>query len=118
MTTLINIPAGYMRFVPAHKQADKVTVVLSPAKWPVEFVLIANPKGREAFMDNNRIHTILAPAIQATSHLTPETIHFFPPHSFLPNGTAAQTSEIRLRPLPASPATPAMDAPRVPPTPP
>jgi hypothetical protein len=78
MTTLINIPAGHMRFVPAHKQADEATDVLSPAKWSVEFVLIANPKGREAFMDINRIHTILAPAIQATSHLAPEATQAFP----------------------------------------
>jgi hypothetical protein len=53
MTSVMNIPAGHMRFVSAHKQADEATVVLSPAKWPVEFVLIANPKGREAFMDIN-----------------------------------------------------------------
>ena len=32
MTTLINIPAGHMRFVPDHKQADEATTVLSPAK--------------------------------------------------------------------------------------
>jgi len=32
MTALINIPAGHMRFVPAHKQADEATAVLSPAK--------------------------------------------------------------------------------------
>ncbi len=32
MTTLVNIPAGHMRFVPAHKQADEATAVLSPAK--------------------------------------------------------------------------------------
>jgi hypothetical protein len=63
MTTLISIPAGHMRFVPAHKQADELTAVLSPAKWPVEFVLIANPRGCEAFMDTDRIQAILAPTI-------------------------------------------------------
>jgi hypothetical protein len=31
-TALINIPTGHMRFVPAHKQADEATYVLSPAK--------------------------------------------------------------------------------------
>ncbi len=66
MTILISILAGQMRFVPAHEQADEAIAVLSPAKLPVEFVLIANSKGREAFMNNDRIHTILAPAIQAT----------------------------------------------------
>ena len=56
MSTLIRIPAGPMRFVPAHKQADEATPVLSPAKWPVELVLIANDKGRETFVSHDRIH--------------------------------------------------------------
>jgi len=32
ITTLISIPAGHMRFIPAHKQADEETPALSPAK--------------------------------------------------------------------------------------
>jgi hypothetical protein len=32
MSTLIRIPAGHMRFVPAHKQSDEATPILSPAK--------------------------------------------------------------------------------------
>jgi hypothetical protein len=32
MSTLIRIPAGHMRFVPAHKQSDEANPVLSPAK--------------------------------------------------------------------------------------
>ena len=35
MSTLIRIPTGHMRLVPAHKQTDEATLVLSPAKWPV-----------------------------------------------------------------------------------
>ena len=46
MSTLIRIPAGHMRFVTAHKQSDEANPVLSPAKWPVDLVLIANDKGR------------------------------------------------------------------------
>ena len=67
-------------------------------------------------MDTNSIHTILAPAIHATCHLTPEATHIFPPHP--PYSTTARTGDIRLRPLPVSPATPAKEAPRVPSTPP
>ncbi len=100
MTTLVNILAGLMRFVPAHKQADEATVMLSPAKWPIEFVLIANHKGREAFMDTNIIHTILAPAIQATCHPTPKASHFFPPQSIPPSSIAARTGDSRQRFLP------------------
>ena len=44
-----------MRFVPAHTQADEATHVLSPAKWPVEFVLTANDEGRETLVSHDRI---------------------------------------------------------------
>ena len=118
MTTLIKIPVGHVRFVPAHKQADEATAVLSPAKWPVKFVLIANHKGCETFMDTNTIHTILAPAMQAICYLPPETTNFFPSHSFPYSNKAARAGNIRLHPLPASPATPAIEAPQVPSTPP
>ena len=63
MTTLLNIPAGDMHFVPAHKQADEAAVALSPAKWPVELVLIANYKEREAFINHDKINRIPAPTI-------------------------------------------------------
>ena len=55
MSTLIQIPAGHIGFVPAHKQSEEAPPVLSPAKWPVEFVLIANAKGRETFLCHDRI---------------------------------------------------------------
>jgi len=112
MTILISILAGHTRFVPAHKQADEATVVLTPAIWPVEFVLIANPKGRAAFMDQNRIRAILTPTIQATCHMALEATHLFPPHSFPPSSASARNIAIPMRPLHANPATPAKDAPR------
>jgi hypothetical protein len=55
MSTLIRIPSGHMRFIPAHKQADDATMELTPAKWPVELILIANDLGREAYLDPSRI---------------------------------------------------------------
>ncbi len=63
MSTIICIPVGHMRFVPAHKQADDASLELKPAKWPVELVLIANDMGREAYLSNDMIQTILALAI-------------------------------------------------------
>ncbi len=60
MSILIRIPAGHMRFVPAHKQSDKANPVLSPTKWPVELVLIANEKGREICVCHYRIIRYLA----------------------------------------------------------
>jgi len=35
MSTLIRIPAGHMRFVPAHTLSDETNPIISPAKWPV-----------------------------------------------------------------------------------
>jgi len=78
MLTLIRIPAGHMRFVPANKQTDDASMELKPTKWPVELVLIANDIGREAYLSTNRIQTILAPTIQATCRLKPEETVFFP----------------------------------------
>ena len=45
MSTLIRMPTGHMRFVPAQCQSDDTTATLSPAKWLVEFVLISNTTG-------------------------------------------------------------------------
>ena len=67
-----------MRLVPAHKQSDETTSVLSPEKWPVEFVLIANDKGQETFVSHDRIHQIISPAIQATCLLPTAQTLFFP----------------------------------------
>jgi hypothetical protein len=75
MSTLVRIPVGHMRFVPTDKQSDEATLVLSPAKMPVEFVLVPNDKGRESLLCHDRINQILSPAIQATCLLKPE--HFF-----------------------------------------
>jgi hypothetical protein len=52
-----------MRFLPTHKQSDEATAYLSPAKWSVELVHIGNDKGREAFLNQDQIQTILAPDI-------------------------------------------------------
>jgi len=61
MSTLIRNPAGHMHFVPAHKQSDETSPVLSPAKWPVELVYIANEKGRETFISHDRIRICSKP---------------------------------------------------------
>ena len=63
MITLIRIQARHMRFLPVHRQFDESASKLSPSKWSVEFVLISNEAGREAYLDNVRIHTFLAHAI-------------------------------------------------------
>ncbi len=55
MPTLIRIPSGHMRFLPADKQTDETSVELKPAKWPVELIRIANDMGREVYLDNCRI---------------------------------------------------------------
>ena len=60
MSTLIHIQPGHVRFVPAHRQTYEATADLSPAKWLLEIVLIANAKGREAFLSHGRIHAVLA----------------------------------------------------------
>jgi hypothetical protein len=56
MATRIQIPTGYMRFVPAHKHTNGDTASLSPTKWPVELVLISNAKSISRFINLIRIN--------------------------------------------------------------
>jgi hypothetical protein len=55
----------------------------------MELVLISNEKGREAFLNQERINTILAPAIRATCRLIPAQAHFFPESTNTGNGTGS-----------------------------
>ncbi len=119
MSTLIEIPAGHMRFVPAHKQPNEATSNLSPAKWPVEFVLIANEKGRESFLSHGRIQKIPAPANHATCRLAPTRIRFFP--TYPPTGSMPEPRKAAshsMRPVYRRPATAASTTPLGPFTPP
>jgi len=106
MSTVIQIPAGYIRFVSAHKQSDEATVVLSPLKWPVEFVLIANAKNRETFICQDRIHKILGPVIKANCRLTPAQTHIFPTPPSTRGRFGGRLTPFPRRPLPIRPATP------------
>lgn len=56
-------PSRHMHFVPTHRQSDYMAANLSPARWPVEFVLILNVVGWETYLHQSKIHGILAPAI-------------------------------------------------------
>ena len=78
LETLIQIPAGHMRFVPAHKQKDSDTTSLTLAKWPVEMVLISNEEDRNQFVSMDRINQILAPALRNACHMSTEQRKFFP----------------------------------------
>jgi len=117
MSTLFRIPAGHMRFVPAHMQSDEANPSLSPAKWPVELVLIANEKGRETFICHDRIQRILRPAIQATYFLTDAQTLFFPTPP-LGRRLGGRLTPLPKRPLPKSPGTSAQSPPLGPAIPP
>ncbi len=110
MSTLIRIPAGHMRFVPAHKQSDETNPILSPAKWPVELVLIANEKGRETFICPDRIQQILSAAIQTTCFLTEAQTLFFPTTPSR-GRYGGRLTPLPRRLLPTSPAIPAQTSP-------
>ncbi len=70
MSSLIRTPTGHMHFVPAHKQSDDTSSDLSLTKLLVEFVLIANEDGREAYLDYSRVTTILSPVIHGVCRIT------------------------------------------------
>ena len=117
MSTLIRISVGHMRFVPAHKQSDEANPVLSLAKWPVEFVLIANDKGRKTFVCHERIQQILSPATQATCLLTAAQTLFFPTPPY-GGRFGGHLTPLPRRLLPTTPAIPAQTSPLGPATPP
>ena len=117
MSTLIRIPAGHMRFVPAHKQSNESNSILSPAKWPVELVLISNENCRETFICHDRIQRILTPAIQATCLLIAAQTLYFPTPP--PGGRfGGRLTPLPRRLLPTSPSIPAQKPPLSPATPP
>jgi hypothetical protein len=78
LETLIQTPAGHMRFVRAHKQTDSDTTSLPLAKWPVELVLISSEERRNQFVNMYRINQILAPALRIACHMTTGQLRFFP----------------------------------------
>jgi hypothetical protein len=100
MSTLIHIPTGHMRFVPAEKQTDEPSLELKPAKWLVELVLIASDMGREIYLDNGKIHTILSPVIRDICRLTHEETTFFPPPFYPRCTTTLRTPKCPTRSLP------------------
>ena len=73
----------------------------------MEFVLIANSKGRESFLGHDRITRILCPAIQATCNLTQEQTRFFPTPPPARGTFGGRLTSPPRRSLPAQPATPA-----------
>ena len=105
METLIQIPAGHMRFVPAHKQTDGDTTSLTPAKWPVELVLISNEAGKQQFIDRARIAQILTPALCRVCQLSPDQIQFFPKTLPRTSGPPTTPAGSPPRPIPTCPAT-------------
>ncbi len=67
-----------MRFIPAHKQTNGDTAPLEAAKLTVELVLISNTSSMEQFVNMDRIHQVLAPALCTACQMTPEQVNFFP----------------------------------------
>ena len=64
METLIHIPTGHMRFVPTQNKPEGEAHNLKPSKWPAELALIANAEGKLQFLNIDRVHDILSPAIR------------------------------------------------------
>ena len=112
MTTLICIPTGQMRFVPARRQSDDVTAALSPVKWLVELVFISNEAGQERYLDQSQ-HII-----QVVCHMAPAQTKFFPPKIFTSTGALPQRGHHPTCLIPRFPATMPKTWPWTPSTPP
>ena len=99
-TTLIRTPTGHMRFVPTHRQSQNTTATLLSAKWPLEMILVSNEAGREQYLDQARIHWILAPVIQNICHMTPAITRFFPRANISSQGALPQHGRQSTHPIP------------------
>ena len=61
METPEQIPTGHMRFVPIHDQSEGEAHNLTPAKWPMELILVADKEGKSKFRSMERVHDIMDP---------------------------------------------------------
>ena len=105
MSTLISIPNGHMRFVPAEKpngrpfDGAQAGLIASRARPYCK---------RHGTGDNKWIRTILSPTIQAICRLKPKETTFFPPPLHPRCTTTFRTPACPKRSLPHSPAIGAM----------
>ena len=79
-TILAHIPANQFKLVPTHKQldADLDITLLKPATWPVDFVIIANEAGRQAYLDCDNLQHILVLGILQSCQNPTQAITLFP----------------------------------------
>ena len=67
-----------MRLVPTYKQSEGTADTLTPAKWPMELILISNEEGKIRFLNMKLVNEILAPAIRRVCQMTEAETTFFP----------------------------------------
>ena len=77
---LASLAPRQMRFTPADvpPELQPPPSPLPPAKWPVDFVLVANHAGRSRWLDIHKLQTIFVPALRQLCATPDQHIELFP----------------------------------------
>ena len=111
---LASLPNHQMRFAPANVDPTNPLPPLPPARWPVDFVIVANTAGRTNWLNIHKLQTIFTPALRHLCAVPDQHIELFPepPHSPL-DSLASPTSRpppytthLRRPHLPSNPPMP------------
>ena len=77
---LASLAPRQMRFTPADvpPELHLPPSLLPPAKWPVDFVIVANHAGRSRWLDIHKLQTIFVPALRQLCATPDQHIELFP----------------------------------------
>ncbi len=77
---LTTLAPSQMRFAPSDTSPETSIdpTHLSPAKWPVDFVIVANRAGRDQWLDIRKLQTIFVPALRRLYAIPDQHIELFP----------------------------------------
>ena len=67
-----------MRFAPATEGPTLPLSPLPPARWPIDFVLVANEAGRAQWLDIHKLQTVFTPALRQLCAVPDHHIELFP----------------------------------------
>ena len=75
---LASLPNHQMRFAPANVDPTNPLPPLPPARWPVDFVIVANTAGRTNWLNIHKLQTIFTPALRHLCAVPDQHIELFP----------------------------------------
>ena len=105
---LASLPPYHMKFASEEACPELPSANPTPSSWPVDFVLVANRKGRDKWLDIHKLQTIFVPALRLHCAVPDHHIELFPTlkHRADPPLTPPQPPPRPPRTLPPTPMSP------------